>query len=152
MKIRGGIWMKRNSGWKSIRESAECRDVLQKVDDLRKERKRIYPSETDVFRAFDDCPFEKVRVVILGQDPYANEAQAIGRAFAVSESTEIPPSLKNIFEKVRRDAGTNLGVVSQAGSVLAEHHPDGRAGPLQQPCQDWVERCSDHSNLEKVVR
>jgi uracil-DNA glycosylase len=150
--------MKRNSGWKSIRESAECRDVLQKVDDLRKERKRIYPSETDVFRAFDDCPFEKVRVVILGQDPYANEAQAIGRAFAVSESTEIPPSLKNIFEEVRRDHPNQLmpertleswakqGVFLLNTTLTVAH------GPLQQPCQDWVERCSDHSNLEKVVR
>jgi hypothetical protein len=54
--------MKRNSGWKSIRESAECRRVSARVADLRKERERIYPSETDVFRAFDDCPFEKVRV------------------------------------------------------------------------------------------
>jgi uracil-DNA glycosylase len=109
MKSQGGIGMKRNSGWKSIRESAECRDVLEKVDDLRKERKRIYPSEAGVFRAFDDCPFEKVRVVILGQDPYANEGQAIGRAFAVSESTEIPPSLKNIFKEVWHDYPNQLG-------------------------------------------
>ena len=101
MKSRAG--MERNSGWKSIRESVECRRVLARVADLRKERKRIYPSEADVFRAFDDCPFEKVRVVILGQDPYANEGQAIGRAFAVSESTEMTPSLKNIFKEVWHD-------------------------------------------------
>ena len=95
--------MERNSGWKAIRESVECRRVSARVADLRKERKRIYPSETDVFRAFDDCPFEKVRVVILGQDPYANEGQAIGRAFAVSESTKVPRSLNNILEEVRHD-------------------------------------------------
>jgi uracil-DNA glycosylase len=70
---------------------------------LRKKGERVYPIQKDVFRAFEDCPFKKVRVVILGQDPYFNAGQAIGRAFAVSESTEVPPSLKNIFEEVRRD-------------------------------------------------
>ena len=65
---------------------------------------RVYPNEKDVFRAFEDCPFKEVRVVILGQDPYFNEGQAIGRAFAVSESTEkLPPSLKNILKEVERD-------------------------------------------------
>jgi uracil-DNA glycosylase len=96
--------MKRASGWESILQSAECRKVLKEVDAKREKGERVYPTQKDVFRAFDDCPFEKVRVVILGQDPYANEGQAIGRAFAVSESTKkMPPSLKNIFEEVRRD-------------------------------------------------
>jgi uracil-DNA glycosylase len=95
--------MKRNSGWKSILQSAECREVLAQVAALRKKGERVYPIQKDVFRAFGDCPFKNVRVVILGQDPYANEGQAIGRAFAVSESTEMPPSLKNIFEEVWHD-------------------------------------------------
>lgn len=96
--------MKRNSEWKSILGSAECGEVLARVANLRKKGKRIHPIEKDVFRAFEDCPFKKVRVVILGQDPYANEGQAIGRAFAVPESTEkVPRSLSNIFEEVRRD-------------------------------------------------
>ena len=103
MKSRGEIGMKRNSGWKSILRSAECRAVLAQVAALRKKGERVYPIQKDVFRAFEDCPFKKVRVVILGQDPYANEGQAIGRAFAVSESTEMPPSLKNIFEEVWHD-------------------------------------------------
>ena len=95
--------MKRNSGWKSILRSAECRGVAAQVAALRKKGERVYPIQKDVFRAFEDCPFKNVRVVILGQDPYANEGQAIGRAFAVSESTEMPPSLKNIFEEVWHD-------------------------------------------------
>ena len=95
--------MKRNSGWKSILRSAECRAVLAQVAALRKKGERVYPIQKDVFRAFEDCPFKKVRVVILGQDPYPNEGQAIGRAFAVSESTKVPPSLKNIFEEVCHD-------------------------------------------------
>ena len=95
--------MKRSSGWESILGSAECREVLAQVADRRKKGECVYPIQQDVFRAFKDCPFEKVRVVILGQDPYANQGQAIGRAFAVPESTEVPPSLKNIFKEVGRD-------------------------------------------------
>jgi uracil-DNA glycosylase len=95
--------VKRDSGWESMLRSSQCREVLAQVADLRKQGKRIYPSEKDVFRAFEDCPFKNVRVVILGQDPYAGDGQAIGRAFAVSESTDVPRSLKNIFDEVRRD-------------------------------------------------
>jgi uracil-DNA glycosylase len=94
--------MKRISSWKSILGSPECRKVLAEVD-ARRKKGDVYPSENDVFRAFKDCCFEKVRVVILGQDPYASKGQAIGRAFAVSKSTDVPPSLRNIFEKVGRD-------------------------------------------------
>lgn len=100
--------MKRANGWESILQSAECREVSAEVDAKREKGERVYPIQKDVFRAFDDCPFEKVRVVILGQDPYANEGQAIGRAFAVSESTEMPPSLKNIFKEVRHDYPSQL--------------------------------------------
>ena len=95
--------MKRNSGWESILRSPECRKVLAEVAARRKKGERVYPIQKEVFRAFDDCPVKKVRVVILGQDPYANEGQAIGRAFGVSESTDMPPSLKNIFEEVWHD-------------------------------------------------
>jgi uracil-DNA glycosylase len=78
--------------------------VLAQVADRRKKGECVYPIQQDVFRAFKDCPFEKVRVVILGQDPYANQGQAIGRAFAVPESTEkVPRSLENIFKEVLRD-------------------------------------------------
>ena len=95
--------MKRSSGWESIRRSAECRKVLSQVDAQRMKGKHVYPTQKLVFRAFEDCSFKNVRVVILGQDPYANAGQAIGRAFAVSKSTDVPPSLKNIFDEVRRD-------------------------------------------------
>jgi uracil-DNA glycosylase len=96
--------VKAESGWPELLRSDECRKVLAQVAALRKKGERVYPVRKDVFRAFKDCPFDKVRVVILGQDPYANEGQAIGRAFAVPESTEkVPPSLKNIFTEVLHD-------------------------------------------------
>jgi uracil-DNA glycosylase len=94
--------MKRNSDWKSILRSAECREVLTQVAALRK-KGDVYPIQKHILRAFEDCPFKEVRVVILGQDPYPNEGQAIGRAFAVPKSTDMPRSLRNIFKEVGRD-------------------------------------------------
>jgi len=68
----------------------------------------VYPAPKNIFRAFDLCPFEKVKVVILGQDPYHGEKQANGLAFAVDEDTKIPPSLQNIFKEIVQDAGKPL--------------------------------------------
>ena len=63
----------------------------------------VYPAPKNIFRAFDLCPFEKVKVVILGQDPYHGERQANGLAFAVSENIAVPPSLQNIFKEIESD-------------------------------------------------
>lgn len=67
--------------------------------------KAVYPPARQVFRAFDLCPFDKVRVVIVGQDPYHGEHQANGLSFAVGESITLPPSLKNIFQEIQKDLG-----------------------------------------------
>lgn len=63
----------------------------------------VYPPPKNIFRAFDLCPFEKVKVVILGQDPYHGARQANGLAFAVDEDTNVPPSLRNIFQEIQSD-------------------------------------------------
>lgn len=68
----------------------------------------VYPHPKNIFRAFDLCPFEKVKVVILGQDPYHGEKQANGLAFAVDEETRVPPSLQNIFKEIENDLGKPL--------------------------------------------
>lgn len=65
----------------------------------------IYPGPKDIFRAFDLCPFENVRVVIIGQDPYHGAKQANGLSFAVHEGIPLPPSLKNIFKEIESDLG-----------------------------------------------
>jgi uracil-DNA glycosylase len=65
----------------------------------------VYPPPAYIFRAFDLCPFEKVKVVILGQDPYHGKGQANGLSFAVSEGTALPPSLQNIFKEIESDLG-----------------------------------------------
>lgn len=66
---------------------------------------KIFPQPKNVFRAFDLCPFDKVKVVIIGQDPYHGEGQANGLSFAVGDNVAIPPSLKNIFKEIESDLG-----------------------------------------------
>ncbi|OYV83205.1 MAG: uracil-DNA glycosylase, partial [Parcubacteria group bacterium 37-58-5] len=80
------------------------------TDFVKKEYKdgAVYPAPKNIFRAFDLCPFEDVRVVILGQDPYHGEHQANGLAFAVSELQVVPPSLQNIFKEIESDLGKPL--------------------------------------------
>jgi uracil-DNA glycosylase len=65
----------------------------------------IYPPAAQIFRAFDECPFEKVKVVILGQDPYHGPGQANGLCFAVGAGVAPPPSLQNIFKEIEADLG-----------------------------------------------
>ncbi|MHB8660630.1 MAG: uracil-DNA glycosylase [Minisyncoccota bacterium] len=75
----------------------------------------VYPPPKYIFRAFDLCPFEKVKVVILGQDPYHGARQANGLCFAVGEDVAIPPSLQNIFKEIGSDFGKPL--VHQSGDL-----------------------------------
>ncbi len=64
---------------------------------------RVYPPPQDIFRAFNLCPFDSVKVVILGQDPYHGPKQANGLSFAVHEGIPHPPSLQNIFKEISSD-------------------------------------------------
>jgi uracil-DNA glycosylase len=68
----------------------------------------IYPAPKNIFRAFDLCPFDRVKVVILGQDPYHGERQANGLSFAVEKGVRLPPSLQNIFKEIESDLGQPL--------------------------------------------
>ena len=63
----------------------------------------VYPLGSQIFHAFDACPFDEVKVVILGQDPYHGKNQAHGLAFSVSEGVRTPPSLQNIFKELQDD-------------------------------------------------
>lgn len=65
----------------------------------------IYPPGKDIFRAFEKCPFDKVKVVIIGQDPYHGPGQANGLSFSVNDGMSLPPSLKNIFKEIEQDLG-----------------------------------------------
>ena len=68
----------------------------------------VYPRGGNIFKAFDSTPFNKVKVVIIGQDPYHGEGQAHGLSFSVPEGVPQPPSLQNIFKELRDDLGIAL--------------------------------------------
>ena len=65
----------------------------------------VYPPGNEMFAAFDACPFDQVRVVILGQDPYHEPGQAHGLCFSVNDGVQFPPSLVNIFKEIESDMG-----------------------------------------------
>ena len=78
--------------------------------------KTIYPPAKQIFNAFDSCPFDKVKVVILGQDPYHEPSQAHGLSFSVLPPCPPPPSLVNIYKEIRSDVGD---LVSANGDLTA---------------------------------
>ncbi len=68
----------------------------------------IYPSGKQIFSAFAHCPYDEVKVVIIGQDPYHGVGQANGLCFSVSDGVKKPPSLVNIFKEIKTDIGTEI--------------------------------------------
>ncbi|UCS91484.1 uracil-DNA glycosylase [Echinicola marina] len=70
--------------------------------------KKIFPQGSEIFNAFEKCPFEKVKVVILGQDPYHGPGQAHGLSFSVREGIPFPPSLMNIFKELKDDLDVSV--------------------------------------------
>ncbi|MFD2512412.1 uracil-DNA glycosylase [Pontibacter locisalis] len=69
---------------------------------------KVYPAGNQIFNAFQMCPFDEVKVVILGQDPYHGPNQANGLAFSVSDKVRTPPSLLNIFKEIKSDLGKDM--------------------------------------------
>ena len=72
--------------------------------------KEIYPHPSNIFNAFNMTPFNKVNVVIIGQDPYHGPNQAHGLCFSVNETIKIPPSLQNIFKELKNDLNINIPI------------------------------------------
>lgn len=72
------------------------------------EQHTCYPDKSLIFNAFNLCPFSKVKVVILGQDPYHEQGQAMGLSFSVPESISVPLSLRNIYKEVLSDVGSPI--------------------------------------------
>lgn len=70
--------------------------------------KQIFPPGRDIFAAFDACPFDEVKVVIIGQDPYHDVGQANGLCFSVADGVPMPPSLINIFREISADLGKDM--------------------------------------------
>lgn len=99
------------NNWENIlnkeRNKTYFNEILTKVS-LDRLSKTIYPKEQDVFKALELTPLENVKVVLLGQDPYHEENQAMGLAFSVPNGIDIPPSLKNIFIELHNDLGLDI--------------------------------------------
>ena len=68
----------------------------------------VYPAGKNIFRAFDRCPLDNLKVVIIGQDPYHGPGQANGLCFSVNDGIAFPPSLQNIFKEVHADTGADI--------------------------------------------
>ena len=98
--------------WKEVLANEFSKDYFVKLTQFVKEEYSgetpIYPPAKLIFNAFDKCPFDKVKVVILGQDPYHGVGQAHGLCFSVNKGIPFPPSLLNIFKEIESDMGTPI--------------------------------------------
>lgn len=100
------------SSWKKILEKDFQSAYFQSLKNFLKEEKRhysIYPPGPEIFNAFNLTPFNKVKVVIIGQDPYHGPGQAHGLCFSVKRHVPLPPSLKNIYKEIERDLHLKMG-------------------------------------------
>lgn len=94
------------NSWKEFITLESSKDYYQKLKqivDTDYEKETIYPPKEYIFNAFKYCPLDKVKVVILGQDPYHGEGQAHGLSFSVSKGIGLPPSLRNIYGELQTD-------------------------------------------------
>ena len=93
--------------WKTVlgdeKHKPYFREIMTYIDQRRSEGVTIYPDKSDIFNAFKYTPFDSVKVVIIGQDPYHGPGQAHGLCFSVKPNIPIPPSLQNIFKELHAD-------------------------------------------------
>lgn len=98
-------------GWKNILGDEFAKEYFVNLVSFVKDEYKtqtIYPPGKLIFNAFDKCPIEKLKVVIIGQDPYHGPGQAHGLCFSVPEGIKFPPSLRNIFKEISGDIGTPI--------------------------------------------
>ena len=101
------------ASWKQHLESEFTKPYFtQLTESVRNEYRNglCFPPGKLVFNAFNLCPFDKVKVVILGQDPYHEQGQAMGLSFSVPEGIMLPPSLQNIYKEIQNDLGNPIPV------------------------------------------
>lgn len=101
------------AGWKEKLAGEFEKDYFVRLTDFVRQEYGIttcYPPGRLIFNAFNLCPFDKVKVVIIGQDPYHGPGQAHGLCFSVNDGVPFPPSLQNIFKEIQSDLGTPVPV------------------------------------------
>ena len=97
-----------NKEWYLLLKQEFSKEYFKKLNNFLKEEYthyEIYPSEKQIFEAFNLTPFANIKVLLLGQDPYHNENQANGLSFSVNNGVKLPPSLKNIYKELHSDLG-----------------------------------------------
>ncbi len=98
--------VKINKSWEARLNGEFEKDYFKALTHFVREeyqRTRVYPAPGNIFRAFDLCPFDEIKVVIIGQDPYHGVGQANGLCFSVGEGVRTPPSLQNIYKELESD-------------------------------------------------
>lgn len=98
-------------GWKAVLAEEFEKPYFKELLDIVKSEyasNLCFPPENQIFSAFNHTPFNEVKVVIIGQDPYHDIGQAHGLCFSVAENIAVPPSLKNIFDEIRTDIGSPI--------------------------------------------
>jgi uracil-DNA glycosylase len=110
--------VKIESSWKHILQPEFDKPYFTGLTDFVKNEyktKQIFPPGKLIFNAFEQCPFDKLKVVIIGQDPYHGPGQAHGLCFSVNDGVAFPPSLVNIFKEIERDL--NIPVPSSGNLI-----------------------------------
>ncbi len=100
--------VKIEQSWKEQLQDEFSKPYFKELTDFVRDEyttQRVFPPAKDIFKAFDLCPFDKVKVIIVGQDPYHEPNQAHGLCFSVKDNVRIPPSLVNIFQEIHNDLG-----------------------------------------------
>ena len=109
-------WNLEESWREKLKDKMDKPYYRELVDKVQEEYKyeTCYPPEDKIFNALNLCPFDKVKVVIMGQDPYFNPGQAMGLSFSVPDGVKLPPSLQNIYKEIAADLGT---AIHQSGDL-----------------------------------
>lgn len=154
--------VKINAAWKKVLLNEFEKDYFKNLVNFVKSEyktKTIYPPAGKIFAAFDATPFDEVKVVILGQDPYHGPGQANGLSFSVNDGIKFPPSLQNIYKELQDDLGipisssgdlskwANQGVLMLNATLTVEA---AKAGSHQQKgWETFTDAVIDHLNREK---
>lgn len=94
--------------WKDVFEMIKQENDFSSLEETLEEKYRtgpVFPPREEIYTAFELTPFEAVKVVIIGQDPYHGEGQSHGLAFSVNEGVKVPPSLRNMYKELESDLG-----------------------------------------------
>ncbi|MBU0577496.1 uracil-DNA glycosylase [Patescibacteria group bacterium] len=103
--------VKIEQSWQEVLEEEFSKPYFEELTNFVREEygvKKVFPPPKDIFKAFDLCPFDKVKVVMLGQDPYHGPGQAHGLCFSVNQGVPMPPSLVNIYKEIQSDVGGEI--------------------------------------------